>query len=308
MKKLKTFISVIIVIFMTVLLCELTAILVLRKQLTKEAINDLVMKSDAKAVTKILEQNSNPIIVQTEKILKEVGFPEDTVSDLLNSKGTKNFISVYATNCVNYLLDFEENDEAISTDLLKELVDTNIDVLSSKLKGEEKEKFDEYSGEFYQYVDKHRNELVNYFPTAEDILNQVKQDKVFVYKNITLKQVIEVMDIINKPKLLNTIIFSLTILSLLLIILNSFKWLKHFSITLSIYSSLLLLIELIILIANKLKLFNVFKAMESFASILFNNIARDLWIYIVISLVVDVIFIIVYKIIKKYVLVKKPSE
>ena len=310
MKKLKTFINVIIIFFITVLMCVLTAILIIRKQLTKEAITDLVMKNDTRVITEALENNSNPIISQTEKILKQVGFPEDTISDLINSDGTKNFLSIYASNSINYLLKLD-NEIPITTEDLKDLVDSNIDVLSSKLDGEEKVLFDEYSGSFYQYIDKHSNELIQFFPTAKDLLEQVKQDEVFVYKNITLKQVLDVLKMINRPKLLYTIIFGIMFLSIMLIALNwkTRKWLKHFSIVLSIYSVLLVIVELIVWLAKKLEMFDLFKSLEDLVSYVVTKIVNDLWIYISVAVIVDIVFIIVYQLMKRNIVNKeKPSE
>ena len=310
MKKLKTFINVIIIFFITVLMCVLTAILIIRKQLTKEAITDLVMKNDTRVITEALENNSNPIISQTEKILKQVGFPEDTISDLINSDGTKNFLSIYVSNSINYLLKLD-NEIPITTEDLKDLVDSNIDVLSSKLDGEEKALFDEYSGSFYQYIDKHSNELIQFFPTAKDLLEQVKQDEVFVYKNITLKQVLDVLKMINRPKLLYTIIFGIMFLSIMLIALNwkTRKWLKHFSIVLSIYSVLLVIVELIVWLAKKLEMFDLFKSLEDLVSYVVTIIVNDLWIYISVAVIVDIVFIIVYQLMKRNIVNKeKPSE
>ena len=310
MKKLKTFINVIIIFFITVLMCVLTAILIIRKQLTKDAITELVMKNDTRVITEALENNSNPIISQTEKILKQVGFPEDTIADLINSDGTKNFLSIYASNSINYLLKLD-NEIPITTEDLKDLVDSNIDVLSSKLDGEEKVLFDEYSGSFYQYIDKHSNELIQFFPTAKDLLEQVKQDEVFVYKNITLKQVLDVLKMINRPKLLYTIIFGIMFLSIMLIALNwkTRKWLKHFSIVLSIYSVLLVIVELIVWLAKKLEMFDLFKSLEDLVSYVVTIIVNDLWIYISVAVIVDIVFIIVYQLMKRNIVNKeKPSE
>ena len=310
MKKLKTFINVIIIFFITVLMCVLTAILIIRKQLTKDAITDLVMKNDTRVITEALENNSNPIISQTEKILKQVGFPEDTISDLINSDGTKNFLSIYVSNSINYLLKLD-NEIPITTEDLKDLVDSNIDVLSSKLDGEEKVLFDEYSGSFYQYIDKHSNELIQFFPTAKDLLEQVKQDEVFVYKNITLKQVLDVLKMINRPKLLYTIIFGIMFLSIMLIALNwkTRKWLKHFLIVLSIYSVLLVIVELIVWLAKKLEMFDLFKSLEDLVSYVVTIIVNDLWIYISVAVIVDIVFIIVYQLMKRNIVNKeKPSE
>ena len=305
MKKLKTFLSVILIIVITILMSLLTFVLLFRKQLTKEVINKVIMENDIGTVVKDLENSSNPVISQTEKALETLGFPENVIPDVLNSEGTKRFISIYTTNTINYLLNTKE-EEAITKQDLKDLVDSNINVFEKDIDSDKKYLIEEYKKNLYQYVDKHGDAIIKLFPTPKQLLEQVNQKDITLYKNITLKDVLDFLTLLNSNKLTMMIIFSIFVLCLILIIMNfkNRKWPKHLAISLFLYSILIFIIQIVIILAKKLEIFDLFKSLESFVLYIVNQISRDLWIAFIGSIVLGIIFTIIYQKIK----IKETSE
>ena len=226
-----------------------------------------------------------------------MGIPKNAIEEVLNSKGTKNFISTYIANTVDYLFQKQDEEIPLTKEDLVNLLKSNIDIIQSELPEEEKSYLNNYEEKLYNYIEENDEEILKFFPTPKEILNKVDQEQITIIKNFNLKDLTTFISTIINNKTIYIIIFSLIILEIILIIMNYKKalWSKYLFLTSIIYSFIMIFIEIIISTIIKTDILNKAKGANTIINYLLNAICKYVWVGILIAIFVSIISYIIYK-------------
>ncbi len=300
MKVLKVFICVLITILCIFTLSIGTMSLIAKKNLDSKQIKKIIDDNGIDFILESLDKDDKALLDSTKKFLVEVGIPKEAIDDVLNSKGTKNFISTYISNCVSYLLNENEEIPLTKKDL-KELISSNIDVIETSMNKQEKEFIDIGKKAIYDYIDKKGDKIIAFFPTPKDLLGEIDQSQITVYNNLSLKDITEKISFFISNKFLLTTI-CISIAAIVVLILTNLKrrvWAKYLIAIGFTYSAIMLIIKLIIDVAIKLVLSDYNKKTLDVIKYIANNCSNYLWISIISSLIISIILCIIYGLRKK---------
>ena len=299
MKVLKSFITFLLIVLGVCLVCTTTVVVILKQQLSSTKIKETLKKTDMSPIVEKLEADENPVLEETEKILKTVGLPKSTIPDVLNSDGTKTFISNYLASAVDYVVENKDG-VPITKEDLKKLLDDNINVIEKSLSKQNKEFGEEDKEVLYKYVDEYGDEVISAFPKPKEIIEQVEKQGVNVSNGVSLKQAINTLSTVLNTKTVILLIVGIILDIALIVVLNfkNHRWPKHLSIITFLYMIFLILVQIMFTIAKKLELFDMFGSFESMLLYIVNNVVNLLWIIIVVAFILFIAFIVVYNKIK----------
>ncbi len=299
--KVKKFLSVIISILTIFTMIILTSSLIIRREFTHDNINNIIEKLDLSTTLSNLDQNENDVLDNIDSALSYIGIPDNTTEKILNSEGTKNFVSTYLSNATEYLLNGKE-DLTITIDDIKELIKSNLDIIESELPSNEEIYVKEYAENIYTYLDTHEKEVLSFFPSPKEILKDVNLSDIKVYENISVQDILDRISIFISNSFIAVIsgILALFLISLILLNLQEFKWAKTIGKLFLIYTIFTTVFNLSIILI--LKLINIEMVTPQFVeiiSLIINPIIKSLWIDVTIFLVISIILILVYNLYKK---------
>ncbi len=305
MKKLKTFLAFILSIICICLLIGFTACYTISHYVSGETIKKMITDNDFSTVLNDLYQENEEILEGTKQVFEALNIPSDAIEQVINSDATKNFIGIYASNTVDALFGNEE-EKVLTKEDLKSLIKDNLDIIQQQMPSEEKEFLENYENIAYDYIDEHGDEIISYFPTPKEIFGEVDQSKIKVYNDISLKQVIDFINLITSLKFL--IIYSLIILFVLLLIYllkRKVRWARYYTGVFTTYSFIMIFVEVILLTVMKSTIMNELESFSTIVNYLINGLSKTIWMFIIPSLIIAIICYCFYR--KKKGLIKDES-
>lgn len=293
MKKLKTFIAIILAILTIILMFGFTTCYTIKHYINSDVIKKTITDNDFSDVINDALNENTEIMDNTKKVFEALNIPDDAVTQVINSPATKNFIGVYLASSVDAVLGSEE-EKNITKDDLKSLIKDNLDIIQKEMPNEEKEFLESYENTAYDYIDEHGEEIISYFPTPKEIVSKINQDEIKINDNLSLKDAIKYLNFITDTKLL--IIIGIAIgVSLLLIYLlkRKVRWAKYY-IFISTFYAVFMGIVLGLLNIIKGSLANELKEVAFIVNYFIDGLNTTLWIFVIPSIIVAIICIIFY--------------
>ena len=302
MKKLKTFGAFLLSIICIIALFAFTACFTIGHYLNGDTIKQLITNNDFSTVLNDLYQDNEEILDDTKEVFKALNIPEDAIEQVINSDATKNFIGIYASNTVDALFG-EEEEKVLTKDDLKALIKDNLDIIQQQMPSEEREFLESYENQAYDYIDLYGDEIISYFPTPKEIMGNVDQSQIVLYENVSLKDVIDFINLITSVKFL--MMFVLVILGTLLLIYllkRKVRWARYYTFIFAFYSFIMIAIEIVLLTVFKGTIMESLKEFATIANYLINGLSKTIWMFIIPSLIIAIASYIFYR--KKRELIK----
>ena len=293
MKKLKTFIAIILAILTIILMFGFTNCYTIKHYINSDVIKKTITDNDFSDVINDALNENTEIMDNTKKVFEALNIPDDAVTQVINSPATKNFIGVYLASSVDAVLGSEE-EKNITKDDLKSLIKDNLDIIQKEMPNEEKEFLESYENTAYDYIDEHGEEIISYFPTPKEIVSKINQDEIKINDNLSLKDAIKYLNFITDTKLL--IIIGIAIgVSLLLIYLlkRKVRWAKYY-IFISTFYAVFMGVVLGLLNIIKGSLANELKEVAFIVNYFIDGLNTTLWIFVIPSIIVAIICLIFY--------------
>lgn len=286
MKKFRNFI---LGFLSVILLLILTLSLVIRKEVNRDTIKEALRDTDFSFIKENLGEDTEEIIDVIEEVLTYVDIPDNIVDKLLNSEGTKNFVSVYISNTIDYFLDNKNNVPLTGADL-KNLIKDNLDIIQSELPSKNKEYLEEYESNIYKYIDENEEDIISLFPEPKEIFSEVDLDTIEINEYLTLGDIVKGLALVTNMNFI-IIISLVTVLLLGIIILLNIKTKKYLGIianTFFTYFVLILIMGVVVLLAKYI--LTDIPTLKVFI----DNIIKYFAISLVSSLVLSIILKVVY--------------
>lgn len=264
----------------------------LKKHIDKDYVQSIIHDMD---LSLILEQQNIEIVNTIGEVLKLVGVPEESIDAVVNSKPTKDFIGVYASNCITYLLYDEEI--LITKDDIKQLLENNFNIIEDSLADKEQLIFKYLKEMIIEYIDSHGDELAAKFPSPKEVL---KNGDIEIYSGISLKDLSKKISFAISDKVIvsSIIVAIISLLSLIILNLSKRRWAKKLSIVFILYSLIILGIEFIIQTSKVLLIDDTDVNSKAIINI-FNSFSNMISYSLFISIILSITLFIIYKLRKK---------
>ncbi len=296
MKKSHKVINIILINICLFLLIGLTLSVVMRNFLNQKNIYDTIKNNDMSFFLNDLNEDKQLLLDEIKETFKILGLKDNTIEEVLNSDGTKNFISIYLSNTLNYFFK-NEKEIPIKKEDLKNLIQSNMSIIESNLSQKEKDYINKYEQQLYNYIDEHADEIIGFFPMPEQLLNQVNQQEVMLNSNVSLQDVTKTISTLISLQFIYLLIAIITLIVIILIIINRFnyKWADCLKkITLS-YSFIMIALEILLGTVIKSMAINISKSTSPILNYLVNNISQKIWIWIITAITLTIIFYVLLK-------------
>ncbi len=289
MKKLKLFLSGLVATFALCLLLGVTANLLVNKMVQSQLLEQIIMNEDISKTLKTLGIEKKEIYKRTHEVLKVNAIKDEDIDLILDSDGTKHFLSVYLGNALRAIL--ENEDKVIVTkEDLEVLLQSNLKVL--KEKGDYNlDKIMAFEFLANTYLNLYSAKIIATFPTSKSLLEEFEKNNLLVYKNINFYQILITFAFLfsDKALLIMVILFDLSLLGIYYLNKKSNLYF-HFYLTLfAVYASLMILSDIIFATVLKKAMMNRLEGAIVFINYFINMICKYLWVGIIPTLILSIL-------------------
>ena len=292
---MKKFLNFLLGLLSFLILLALTFAITIKKEFKPETLKKTLVNTDFSFILDDMDEEDKEILEAVEEALTYMKIPSNISKKLLNSPGTKNFIGIYLSNTVDYLLDDSKNIPLTGNDI-KELFKSNLDIIQSELPSQDKKFLEKYENEMYEYIDKNGKEILAFFPEPKEILKDFDTESITIYNNITLKDLTNFITFITSNNFITALSISLGLIFIIIIAINlkNQKYLPVIANTLFTYF-IFIGIVLILIYLGLNYIVNDIPILYEFIK----NTLNYFWIGLITSLIISIIFRIIYSTLKR---------
>ena len=286
MKFFKKIVSVLMVFLFVITSVFLTISLVMKWNLQEEKLSATLKDADISFLLHSFGEEGQRLIEDTRGMLETIGIPSDTTLDVLNSDATKDFLSKYLIEILNYFL-YQTPVPEVTAEDIRDLVIENYEVVEQSLEAKGLT-FTEAQKEFIENnLEKYSKVIMDFFPTM-NLLTQKILENVTFYQGFSLQDMMGFLGWLTSWKT----IFVLGICDLVFLVVLFFCNLQQRKfwdfLQKAMYGYVFLFIAIEILLSTVVKEYimkEVLSAQE-FTNYMVNALCKDLWIFIFIGIVV----------------------
>lgn len=275
-----------------ILLFVYSMVLSLGNFLTVDNITKTLKESDFTAFYEDSDGNETEIISSFRVLLENVGVPEETVTDVVNSDATKEFIGEYVGNSIEATIN-DTDQKPLSDEDVVDLVRGNMEIITSDLEEAGLPVSEEVQDEILTLTYENAHILTENMPSGEEIITLTGNDK--INELTTLSKLL----LSNSTKFTLLISIGACLLFLILLRLKKFRFLKTISAPFIINAVVLVVVSMFLkdyIVNFILSSSNTFKIvfspiMDSLFDLLFK--------YGIFSFVIGIALIVIYQIQRK---------
>ena len=284
-KKISSYFLVILSVLLTVFL---TFSLAVKWNLQETQIVSYLEDADISFVMDSYGEIQNELMQNVRNYLEAIQIPEETMEEVLNSESTKKFVGKYLAHVFEYLL-YQEEQQEITTDDVLLLVEGNIEVISSSLQAQGLSLSEEEQARILHYAENYSDQILEFFPTAEEIMTKLIDENILVFRTIPLEYFVSFMRFIIDPLIILQILLLLFLLLMILFFINKGKRCFYFKKYFFLYALLLVFVEILLGTVVKEVLMNRVVHAATFINYIINEVSKNLWMVILLAIVVSFI-------------------
>ena len=185
MKFFKKIVSVLMVFLFVITSVFLTISFVMKWNLQEEKLSANLKDADISFLLHSFGEEGQRLIEDTRGMLETIGIPSDTTLDVLNSDATKDFLSKYLIEILNYFL-YQTPVPEVTAEDIRYLVIENYEVVEQSLEAKGLT-FTEAQKEFIENnLEKYSKVIMDFFPTM-NLLTQKILENVTFYQGFSLQ-------------------------------------------------------------------------------------------------------------------------
>lgn len=220
------------------------------------------------------------------KYLEAINVPEETMEEVLNSESTKKFVGKYLANVFDYLI-YQKEDLSITKEEVLKLVEDNLKVISSSLQAKGLSLSEEEQAQILKYATDYSNQILEFFPTAEQIITKLLDKDTVVFSKITLEDFTSFLRFITDPFIFSEVFILLLLFLMILFFINRGKRCFYFKKYFFFYALILVFGEILLGTVVKEQFMNRVAHAAAFINYMINEISKNLWIVILLAIFIS---------------------
>ncbi len=281
---MKKIVSCILVLCISLSAIFLTITFLLRFNLQEARVVSYVKNADLTFILKTKDGKSNNLLDDTTEFLKLIGIPESTISEVVNSEPTKEFVGKYTYKLLYYMI-YKKGNIFIEKDDILSLVKENFEIIETSLKKHNLTFTKSQQNTIISLVEKYSGEIMELFPTANNLLKKINEDSLVLYNGITIRQIADILSTFTSKTLVYSLVIILffSVILLILIYWKSFESIYFIRASIFLYTFVFLGVEIIFGTLVKDVLMSGWESANTFMNYLVNVISKSLWVFLLIS-------------------------
>ena len=226
------------------------------------------------------------LLQNVENYLEVIQVPTDAIEEVLNSEATKEFVGKYLANVFSYLI-YQNEDVSFTKEDVAHLVEENFSIISDTLQAQGLTLSDEDKSKINAYVLEYGDRVLEFFPTANQILNKLMTQDIVLVNTVTLSDVTSFLRLIFSPTFLISVLGILLFLLGILWLINKGRRCFYFKLYFFGFALLLVVSEILLGTIVKETLMVRLESAETFINYMINEISKHVWIIILFAVVIS---------------------
>ena len=282
-KKIISYILLVLCIFLTFIFTFLVEI---KWNTREEQMVRYLKNADLTFIMNSYDGMESELLQNVEDYLEAIHIPASTIEAVLNSDVTKEFVGKYLSGIFTYLL-YQKEDVTITKDDVIQLVNKNFSIISATLQAQGLTLSEEEKNQIDAYVSEYSDQVLEFFPTANQLIQKLTTQDVVLVNSITLSDVTSFLQSVLNPTFLISILGILLFLLGALWLMNKGKRCFYFKRYFFLFAFLLVLCEIFIGTIIKENLMLRLESAETFINYMINEISKHVWIIILCAVVIS---------------------
>lgn len=288
--------SYLFTIILSLIAIMLTLSFLLKWNLKEENIKKFIKENDFTFILKTRDGEESDLLNDIKVLFKTFGIPESAIHEIVNSEATKEFLGTYTYHVLNYMI-YKKGNIYISQEDLVKLAYNNFPIIEEILKKQHIVFKEEQKEKILKIIEEEKDEILDFFPTVKILEDRIQNQTITIYKNITLDDLNVFLEIFsNKTYIVVMFIFFFGCVGILFIIhYKSILFLKYIKSSLFIYTFFFITVEIFLGTVFKEFLMLEWKSANSFFNFTVNKISKNLWVFLLISIILIILINIIIK-------------
>ena len=282
-KKIISYILLVLCIFLTFIFTFLVEI---KWNTREEQMVRYLKNADLTFIMNSYDGMESELLQNVEDYLEAIHIPASTIEAVLNSDITKEFVGKYLSGIFTYLL-YQKEDVTITKDDVIQLVNENFSIISATLQAQGLTLSEEEKNQIDAYVSEYSDQVLEFFPTANQLIQKLTTQDVVLVNSITLSDVTSFLQSVLNPTFLISILGILLFFLGALWLMNKGKRCFYFKRYFFLFAFLLVLCEIFIGTIIKENLMLRLESAETFINYMINEISKHVWIIILCAVVIS---------------------
>ena len=282
-KKIISYILLVLCIFLTFIFTFLVEI---KWNTREEQMVRYLKNADLTFIMNSYDGMESELLQNVEDYLEAIHIPASTIEAVLNSDVTKEFVGKYLSGIFTYLL-YQKEDVTITKDDVIQLVNENFSIISTTLQAQGLTLSEEEKNQIDAYVSEYSDQVLEFFPTANQLIQKLTTQDVVLVNSITLSDVTSFLQSVLNPTFLISILGILLFFLGALWLMNKGKRCFYFKRYFFLFAFLLVLCEIFIGTIIKENLMLRLESAETFINYMINEISKHVWIIILCAVVIS---------------------
>ncbi len=282
-KKIVSYILLFLCVFLTFFFIFLVEI---KWNIREEQLVRYLKNADLTFIMNSYDGIQSELLQNVENYLEAIQIPTDAIEEVLNSEATKEFVGKYLANVFSYLI-YQNEDVSITKEDVAHLVEENFSIISDTLQAQGLTLSDEDKSKINAYVLEYGDRVLEFFPTANQILNKLMTQDIVLVNTVTLSDVTTFLRLILSPTFLISVLGILLFLLGTLWFINKGRRCFYFKLYFFGFALLLVVSEILLGTIVKETLMVRLESAETFINYMINEISKHVWIIILFAVVIS---------------------
>ena len=282
-KKIVSYILLFFCVFLTFFFIFLVEI---KWNIREEQLVRYLKNADLTFIMNSYDGIQSELLQNVENYLEAIQIPTDAIEEVLNSEATKEFVGKYLANVFSYLI-YQNEDVSITKEDVAHLVEENFSIISDTLQAQGLTLSDEDKSKINAYVLEYGDRVLEFFPTANQILNKLMTQDIVLVNTVTLSDVTTFLRLILSPTFLISVLGILLFLLGTLWFINKGRRCFYFKLYFFGFALLLVVSEILLGTIVKETLMVRLESAETFINYMINEISKHVWIIILFAVVIS---------------------
>ena len=282
-KKIVSYILLFLCVFLTFFFIFLVEI---KCNIREEQLVRYLKNADLTFIMNSYDGIQSELLQNVENYLEAIQIPTDAIEEVLNSEATKEFVGKYLANVFSYLI-YQNEDVSITKEDVAHLVEKNFSIISDTLQAQGLTLSDEDKSKINAYVLEYGDRVLEFFPTANQILNKLMTQDIVLVNTVTLSDVTTFLRLILSPTFLISVLGILLFLLGTLWLINKGRRCFYFKLYFFGFALLLVVSEILLGTIVKETLMVRLESAETFINYMINEISKHVWIIILFAVVIS---------------------
>ena len=282
-KKIVSYILLFLCVFLTFFFIFLVEI---KWNIREEQLVRYLKNADLTFIMNSYDGIQSELLQNVENYLEAIQIPTDAIEEVLNSEATKEFVGKYLANVFSYLI-YQNEDVSFTKEDVAHLVEENFSIISDTLQAQGLTLSDEDKSKINAYVLEYGDRVLEFFPTANQILNKLMTQDIVLVNTVTLSDVTTFLRLILSPTFLISVLGILLFLLGTLWFINKGRRCFYFKLYFFGFALLLVVSEILLGTIVKETLMVRLESAETFINYMINEISKHVWIIILFAVVIS---------------------